>query len=148
MGEMARITAKSIHEVQMKRIDLLRNTAKELNSILVLKGAHSLIGYPDGRIYINLSGNAGMASAGSGDVLTGTISAMFGLGLALDEAVAKGVYLHGRAGDLAAAQLGQDGMTAGDIIAFLPEALKEDRINVSNQLYLKTEISSNMKKRE
>jgi NAD(P)H-hydrate epimerase len=127
LGEMARLTGRPAAEISAAKIAVLQETAKKLNSIIVLKGAHSLIGCADGRVYMNLSGNAGMATAGSGDVLTGCIAAMYGLGLKPDEATRKAVFLHGYAGDLAAAKKGVDGITARDIMEYLPQALKNDR---------------------
>jgi NAD(P)H-hydrate epimerase len=126
-GEMARLCNTSISQIESERLDLIRSKSREWNSIVVLKGAHTQIALPDGRVYINLSGNAGMATAGSGDVLTGIIAAMFGTGDEFTEAVRLGVFIHGFAGDLSADRLGEDGIIAGDIMNHIPYALKELR---------------------
>jgi NAD(P)H-hydrate epimerase len=133
-GEMARLTGKTAGEIRRNRIAVLQAAAREHRSIIVLKGAHSLVGCPDGRVFVNLTGNAGMATAGAGDSLTGTVAAMFGMGLPLEQAVRKGVFLHGLAGDLAAAALGEDGITAWDIVEFLPAALRRDREAASGEI--------------
>jgi NAD(P)H-hydrate epimerase len=133
LGEMARLSGKSVAEISGNKIGILQETAEALKATIVLKGAHSLICTQGGKVYINLSGNAGMATAGSGDVLTGCIAAMYGMGLKTDEAACKGVFLHGYAGDLAAAKKGADGITSKDIMEFLSQAIKNDRAGVSSQ---------------
>ncbi len=139
-GEMARLSRRTVAEVNADKIGVLRDTARKMNSTVVFKGAHSLVGLADGRVYVNLSGNPGMATAGSGDVLTGCIAAMHGLGLSPELATRKGVFLHGYAGDLAATEKGQDGIIASDILAHLPQALKEDRAGVIAEKYYAPEV--------
>ncbi len=125
LGEFSRLSGLEINAILNDPINNLRKIAKELNAYVILKGAHTLISYPDGYVYINMTGNPGMAKAGSGDVLTGTIAAMYGIGYKdLGEAVRMGVLIHGLAGDLAAEKMGEDGITPDDMMNYLPEALK------------------------
>ena len=93
--------------------------------VLVLKGNKTVVACPDGRVYINTTGNPGMAKAGSGDVLAGIIGAFLAQGMAPEQAAAGGVYLHGLAGDRCAERLSQIGMTAPDLIEELPALFLE-----------------------
>jgi NAD(P)H-hydrate epimerase len=140
LGEMARISRQNIDDIVENKIDVLQNTALELNATIALKGAHTLIGCPDQSVFINLSGNPGMATAGSGDVLTGTIAAMFGLGFSINDAVRAGVFIHGLAGDQAARDKGEDGLIASDILDYLPASMKmyrEDFDSMTKDFYNK-----------
>lgn len=134
LGELARLTGKTAQLINADKIAAVQGTARETGAFLVMKGPHSRIGTPEERVFINLSGNPGMATAGAGDVLTGTIAAMFGMGLSLEKAVRKGVFIHGLAGDLAATAQGEDGVTAQDILDCLPPALKHDRAGTTGTL--------------
>lgn len=137
LGEMSRLTGLTVDEIRADRLGVLREWCSRLGSIIVLKGAHTLIGSPDGRVYFNLTGNPGMATPGSGDVLAGTIAAMYGLGLDPLDAARTGVYVHGLAGDLAAEELGVDGVTATAIMEKLGAAvamLREERDELASRL--------------
>lgn len=105
-----------------ERIVVARQKAAEFGIIIILKGHHTLIARPDGEAYFNTTGNAGMAKGGSGDVLTGVITALLAQGYAPSDAAVLGVYLHGLAGDFAAKDLSQEAMTAGDLITHLSNA--------------------------
>ena len=91
---------------------------------VVLKGNKTVIATPQGEVYVNITGNPGMATAGSGDVLCGMITGLIAQGLKPHQAAFAGVFLHGRAGDLAAQARGQRGMVAGDLLAALPDVLR------------------------
>lgn len=126
-GEMARLTGVTAREIDADRITIAQETAARFGVHFVLKGAHSLIATPDRQVFINLSGNSGMATPGSGDVLAGVIAAMAGLGLDFAAAARMGVFTHGLAGDLAAADSGADSLVASDILRMLPAAMLRAR---------------------
>lgn len=121
-GEMGELMQMKVSDVQADRIGVAQECARKFNSTVVLKGARSIIALPAGWTYINLTGNPGMATGGSGDVLTGTISGLLAQLKDARRATVLGVYLHGLAGDLAYAEKG-NGLIAGDIAAHLPAAL-------------------------
>ena len=125
LGEFARMLEMETEAVKENRVELALEKAADWNAVIVLKGSPTLIACQDGNIYCNPSGNPGMATGGVGDVLTGHLAALLGMGMPPDDAAIAGVYLHGLAGDFAAAEKGEFGMKAGDIIDKLPEVLKE-----------------------
>src|SRR5262249_29341840 len=113
-GEMARMLGASVADVHRDRLATVRQFATPWHAHVVLKGATSAIGLPDGTVVLNPSGNPGMASGGTGDVLTGVLGAFLARGLAAPDAVVAAVYLHGLAGDVAAERLGQESLVASD----------------------------------
>jgi NAD(P)H-hydrate epimerase len=123
-GEMARLLNISNAEVQANRLQHAREFATQHGCFLVLKGANTVIAAPDGRVWINSTGNPGMASGGMGDVLTGIISGLLAQGQAAEDACRLGVFLHGYAGDMAAEEKGSVGILARDVIERLPNGLR------------------------
>ncbi|MFM7850436.1 MAG: NAD(P)H-hydrate dehydratase, partial [Flammeovirgaceae bacterium] len=107
-----------------ERLEKQKQLSKQYHWVIVLKGANSSITSPRGEVFFNSTGNAGMATAGSGDVLTGILTALLAQGYESTEAAVLGVYLHGLAGDLAAYDIGQDSLMASDIITYLPQAFR------------------------
>jgi hydroxyethylthiazole kinase-like uncharacterized protein yjeF len=137
-GEFIRLFGGKMKETKTNKVQITRKKAQEYGCFIVFKGANSLIGCPDGKVFINLTGNSGMATAGSGDVLTGIIAAMFKIvpgntekGI-FENAVRIGVLMHGLAGDLAAEKEGKNGITATDILNTIPEAIKKYRQSGNN----------------
>jgi ADP-dependent NAD(P)H-hydrate dehydratase / NAD(P)H-hydrate epimerase len=126
-GEMARMLGVSVEEVQADRIERARGFAVTHGVWLALKGAGTVVAAPDGRVWINPTGNPGMAKGGSGDVLTGMAGALLARGLDPLVALQAAVYLHGLAGDLARDAQGEEGMIAGDIVEAIPRALSPKR---------------------
>lgn len=123
-GEMSRLINMNIGLLQKERKDVAKKLAKEYNAMVVLKGKNTIVASPKQEIYINKTGNPGMSTAGSGDVLTGVIAAFLAQKLNAFKAAKYAVYIHGLAGDLAAKEKTQIGMIASDIINKIPEALK------------------------
>ncbi len=129
-GEMARLTGKTVKEVQADRIEIARAFAKQHQCVLVLKGHRTLVATPDGTVWVNVTGNPGMATGGAGDVLTGMTAGLLAQAHAMKppdasvKAVIAAVYLHGLAGDVARERMGEASLIATDIIAGLPEAFR------------------------
>lgn len=123
-GELSRLLNKSIQEIQDNRIQSAKTASETFGVITVLKGANTIISDENGNIYINTTGNPGMATAGSGDVLTGIITSLVGQNINPIHSSIAGVYLHGVAGDLVAQKKGTYGTIASDIVEELPYAIK------------------------
>ncbi len=124
-GEAARLLGTSTSDVQSDRLVAARALAERTGAVVVLKGHRTLVAAPDGRVAFNSTGNPGMATAGTGDVLTGIVGAYLARGLEALDAARLAVYVHGRAGDLVAQTLGEESLVAGDLIQALPQVLAE-----------------------
>jgi len=124
-GEAGRLLGMNAKEINENRENAVRELAESFNGIAVLKGAGTLVATPEGKTYINTTGNPGMATGGCGDVLSGVIAALAGQGCSSEEAAAAGVYLHGKSGDMSGAKLGEYGLTASDIASMMALAIKK-----------------------
>jgi NAD(P)H-hydrate epimerase len=134
-GEMSRLTGKGIVEIQANRLDVARAFAREHELTVVLKGHRTLIAAPDGAVWVNPTGNPGMATGGTGDVLTGMVAGLLAQHPQRPlAATALAVYLHGLAGDLAAESVGENSLVATDAVRFLPHAFAEMRKQKSEEI--------------
>lgn len=122
--EMSRLCAESLSEITDDRIRICEEFSEEYGVTLILKGHHTIVTAADGTQYINNTGNSGLATGGSGDVLAGMVASLAARGVREDIAAAVAVYLHGKSGDAAANELGEDSVTATDIIKYFPKTLK------------------------
>ncbi len=123
-GEMSRLVGASVEEIQKDRIGFTMALARRIGAIVVLKGARTVIANKEGNSWVNLTGNPGMATGGSGDILTGIIGGLLTQKLSCLEAAKTGVYLHGYAADLAAQKKGEISLIASDILETIPEAIR------------------------
>jgi len=124
-GEMAKLAGISVDEVQSDRVGIARRVALAWHKTIVLKGAYTVIASPDGQSSTSSVANPGLASAGTGDVLAGVIAGLLAQGLSLFDAAACGVFLHGEAGEMVRARLGDTGMIASDLLPVLPLVIKQ-----------------------
>ncbi len=123
LGEMARLTDTPSPTLAADRISTTEEFAERYRGTLVLKGAPTITAYPSGRVWINATGNPGMATAGMGDVLTGLIAGLMAQNVQSNHAATLGVYLHGLAGDIAAETLGRHALITGDVLRTIPQAI-------------------------
>ncbi len=137
-GEMARLTGLTPADVQKDRIGIARSFATKYKVVLILKGARTIVATPEGKIYINPTGNPGMASAGMGDILTGLIAGVIAQGYSAADASCLGVYLHGASADILAQQKGPYGYLASEVQYGIPETFK--RLQQGKPMDIYTEI--------
>ncbi|MCK8826178.1 NAD(P)H-hydrate dehydratase [Natroniella acetigena] len=126
-GELARLVGLTVEQIEEDRIGLASKLARQYQVVLVLKGAQTIVATPTGQVYLNLTGNAGLATGGSGDLLTGMIAGLAVQGLELVTATLIAVYLHGFAGDLAKDKLTEYSLIPSDLLDYLPQAIKKIR---------------------
>ena len=124
IGEFSRMTALSTEEILSNRIKYAKEYAMSKNVTLILKSENTVAALPDGRIYVNTAGNSGLAKAGSGDLLSGVITALLGMGKTAEDAALAGVYLHSLAADIAAKHRDTHSLTAGFIAGFISDAYR------------------------
>ena len=122
-GEMARLTNTAVSILEKDRIGTAQQFASKYGVTLVFKGAPTVTSDPNGNLWVNSTGNPGMATGGMGDVLTGIIAGLMAQGIPSESAAALGVYIHGLAGDIAAERLGMHGLTASDVLKAVPQAI-------------------------
>jgi ADP-dependent NAD(P)H-hydrate dehydratase / NAD(P)H-hydrate epimerase len=134
-GEMARLTGLTVAAVQRDRLNVARSFAREHQLIVVLKGHRTLIAQPDGTVWVNTTGNPGMATGGTGDILTGMVAGLIAQNPdRIADAVIAAVHLHGLAGDVARESMGEHSMVATDLLTALPEAFRRTRQTAEDQL--------------
>jgi NAD(P)H-hydrate epimerase len=126
-GELSRLLGCGIPEIQADRASAARRAAERYGCVVLLKGAGTVVAAPDGRIAVNPTGTPALATAGTGDVLSGVIGALLGRKLSPFDAARVGAYVHGLAGELAADEIGEEGILAGDLLPRLPLAFRRVR---------------------
>lgn len=128
-GEMSRLTGMTIDKIQKDRISIVRRFSKKWNQVVVLKGANSVIVSPTGEVKINPFANPALATAGTGDVLSGIIAGFIAQGLKLFDAACCGVYIHALVGELISKKIGDAGMLASDLLPLLPKTMQKLKNN-------------------
>lgn len=124
-GEMSRLAGTTVSAVQADRVAAARSVATQRASTIVLKGERTLLAFPDGRVWVNPTGSPAMATGGTGDILTGMAAGLIAQFPAdIDRALAGAVYLHGKAGEMAARDLGEQPVIATDLLRYLPEGIR------------------------
>jgi NAD(P)H-hydrate epimerase len=127
-GEMARLAGSTVEDVLSRKLEIARSFAREHNAVVVLKMHRTVIAHPDGSAWVNTTGNPGMATGGTGDILTGMIAGFIAQYPAdISRAVAAAVFLHGLAGDMAKGSLGEHSLIATDLLRYLPDAFRMTR---------------------